>query len=130
MGADDEAELLLCPVWALQVFLQQYKASHRSRIYLFLSVSLVEVSLNTFSFWLRAVIPQAYEAAGLDPQRLNPHKIRAVASTMDLYSNCSIMSIMEGCFWRSNTIFASHYPHDVALEEVATIHSLDPLVAA
>lgn len=49
---------------------------------LFITVSTtwqVEVSCNTVSLWLRAIIIQVYEAALVDPPRAsNPHEIWVV----------------------------------------------------
>lgn len=40
---------------------------------------------------------------------LNPHDMRAVYSMMALHSNCLLNAIMEGCFWKLGTVFASHF---------------------
>ncbi|XP_071084229.1 uncharacterized protein [Haliotis cracherodii] len=134
VGSEDEGELLLCPVRALRIFIRRSKTRRGSRKRLFIPVSTTsttEVSRNTISLWLRAVILQAYSIANLDPPRTNnPHEIRALASTMALHSNCTIKTIMEGCFWRSDTVFASHYLRDVTLEDIEGVRSFGPLVVA
>lgn len=30
-----------------------------------------------------------------------------------VHSNCTLSTITEGCFWKSDTVFASHYLHDI-----------------
>lgn len=90
-----------------------------------------EVNRNTVALWLRHTILAAYDAAKLPhPTANNPHEIRALASTMALHSNCSVPTIMEGCFWKSNTVFASHYLRDLAVEDVEGLQSFGPLVVA
>ena len=134
VGREDEEELLLCPVRALKIYLERTKEDRGKRKRLFLPVSKTvktEISKNAIALWLRATILEAYEAAGLEPPSAhNPHEIRALASTMALHSNCSVSAIMEGCFWRSDTVFANHYLRDLAVEDVKGFHSFGPMVVA
>ncbi|XP_046542522.1 uncharacterized protein LOC124252889 [Haliotis rubra] len=62
--------------------------------------------------------------------RTKPHETRALASTMALHRNCSLQSIMEGCFWRSDTVFASDYLWDLSVTYVEGLHEFGPLVLA
>ena len=134
VGSEDEEELLLCPVRALRQYLQASEPRRKNRRRLFIPVSTAskkEASMNAVSFWLRAAILSAYQAKGLDPPSSNnPHEIRALSSTMALHRNVSVPEIMEGCFWRSNTVFASHYLRDLSVSDVEGLRSLGPLVVA
>ena len=134
VGSEEEEELFLCPVRALKEYLRQAEPRRKGRKRLFLpisSTSRAEVSRNTLALWLRSTILAAYDSEGLDhPVAHNPHEIRALASTMALHRNCSIPSIMEGCFWKSNTVFASHYLRDLAVADVEGLQSFGPLVVA
>ena len=134
VGEEDEDELLLCPVRALRRYIDQSESRRRNRKKLFIPVSTAskkEASRNAVAFWLRATILSAYQNKGLDPPSTNnPHEIRALASTMALHRNCSVSSIMEGCFWRSNTVFASHYLRDLSVTDVEGLRSFGPLVFA
>ncbi|XP_046567618.1 integral membrane protein GPR180-like [Haliotis rubra] len=42
---------------------------------------------------------------------------------MALHRNCTVPAIMEGCFWKSSTVFASHYLRDLAVEDVEGLQS-------
>ena len=134
VGPEDEDELLLCPVRALKMYIEKSQTRRRGRRKLFIPISTAskkEASKNAVSFWLRATILSAYQAKGLDPPVANnPHEIRAIASTMALHRNCSVPEIMEGCFWRSNTVFASHYLRDLSVSDVEGLRSFGPLVVA
>ena len=133
VGSEDEEELLLCPVRTLREYIKRTKATRGTRKKLFIPIKATsgEVSKNTVSFWLRSTILGAYQDAGLPPPAAsNPHEIRAVSSTMALHSNCSLSAIMEGCFWKSSTVFSSHYLRDIAVEDVAGVQSFGPLIVA
>lgn len=45
-----------------------------------------------------------------------PHP--AVTSMMVQHSNCTLSVIMEGCFGKSDTVFASHYLRDISVTNV------------
>ena len=134
VGSEDEEELLLCPVRSLKQYLEKSQQRRRNRRKLFIPISTAskkEASKNAISFWLRATILSAYQAKGLDPPvASNPHELRALSSTMALHRNCSVADIMEGCFWKSNTVFASHYLRDLSVTDVEGLRSLGPLVVA
>ena len=134
VGSADEEELSLCPVRALRQYIDRTRPVRGSRKRLFIPFSRFvkgEVNRNTVALWLRQVILSAYQEADIAPPSAhNPHEIRALASTMALHRNCSVPAIMEGCFWRSNTVFASHYLRDLAVEDVQGLQSFGPLVVA
>ena len=134
IGEEDEEELFLCPVRALKQYIKASETRRRNRKKLFIPISTAskkEASKNAVSFWLRSTILAAYEDRGLPPPSAsNPHEIRALASTMALHRNCSVTSIMEGCFWRSNTVFATHYLRDLSVQDVEGLQSFGPLVVA
>ena len=134
VGSSDERELLLCPVRALRLYIEKTKPIRKGRRCLFVPtspLSKTECNLNMISLWLRSTILAAYREKGLPPpEASNPHEIRAIASTMALHRNCTVGSIMEGCFWRSNSVFASHYLRDLAVEDVEGMQSFGPLVVA
>lgn len=110
---------------ALQVFihLSKSRCGEGKRLFIPISqTSTIEDSHNILSLWLGAIILQAYEIAN------NPHEICVVALMMALHSNCSSRAIMEGCFLRSDSVFASHFLKDVTLEDVEGIQSFGPLL--
>ncbi|XP_071109122.1 uncharacterized protein [Haliotis cracherodii] len=120
LGAEDTEDLSLCPVRALRLYLQKSKPRRQGFKRLFIPLlrnTHTEVSRTTISFWMRAVILRAYRAVGLDPPSAsNPHE--ALASTLALHGNCSIM---EGCLWISDTVFTNRYLRDLATEDNSRI---------
>lgn len=80
---------------------------------------------------MRAVILRVSRAAGLAPLPVsNPREVRAIASTLALHGNCSILTIMGGCFSRLDTVFANHYIRDFSTQDVAGIQEFGPQVDA
>lgn len=74
----------------------------KNKLYLSRNTS-AEVS-RTNIFWIRAVILRTYKAARLNPPSpSNQYGVRAIASTLVLHGNCSILIIVEYCFGRSQS---------------------------
>ena len=134
LASKEVEDLSLCPVRALKQYIKisASRRGNRQRLFLPLSKTIKnDVTRNTVSFWLRSTILRAYDKAGLPhPRAHNPHEIRALASTMALHSNKSVTAIMEGCFWRSSTVFSSHYLRNISVTDVEGLHSFGPLVVA
>ncbi|XP_055957300.1 uncharacterized protein LOC130013001 [Patella vulgata] len=133
LGPDDNEDLSLCPVRALNIYLQSTSSFRRQRKRLFLPLKAKhgDVKKNTLAFWLRATILAAYSSAGLPPPVSDrPHEIRAYAATLALHNNISVSDIMKGCFWSGDTTFANFYLRDLSDETLDGVHSLGPLVAA
>ena len=134
LGADDIEDLSLCPVRALKIYVQRTQSFRARRKRLFLSCNkkhLKDISRNTVSMWIRSTILQAYKDAGLSPpQASNPHELRALAATMSLHCNTPVSDILTGCFWATDSVFATFYLRDVSTEDVEGFHHLGPVVAA
>ena len=134
LGPDDVEDLSLCPVRSLRRYIQVTSAYRRQRKRLLLplqSASSRSVSKTSVAYWIRSCVLDAYKAAGLPPPKAdNPHELRALASTMALHSNCSVVDIVQGCFWATDSTFASHYLRDVSVEDVRGLPSFGPLVLA
>ena len=131
--ATSPSEASLCPVRALRCYLRRTQASRgqRKRLFLPLGNKPGEITKNSISYWLKAAILRAYDAAGLPaPTWARPHELRAVAASMALHSNISVQNIVQGCFWAGDSTFASHYLRDMSVEDVEGLKSFGPLVLA
>ena len=131
--APHPGEASLCPVRALRCYLRRTQASRgqRKRLFLPLGNKPGEITKNSISYWLKAAILRAYDAAGLPaPTWARPHELRAVAASMALHSNISVQNIVQGCFWAGDSTFAAHYLRDMSVEDVEGLKSFGPLVLA
>lgn len=134
LGFDDVEDLSLCPVWALKIYVQHTQSFRARRMRLFISCNkkhFQHTSRNTVSMWIRSTILQTYKDAGLNPPlATNSHELRALAATMSFHCNTPVSDILTGCFWATDSVFATFYLRDVSTEDVEGFHHLGPVVAA
>ncbi len=133
LGPDDTEDSSLCPVRALKQYIKVTRERRKGRTRLFISVNPkreADITRNSISLWLRSVVNLAYRQTGVPARGSNPHEIRALAATFAFRSNVSIHRIVRGCFWATDSVFASHYLRDVSDEDVEGVHRLGPLIAA
>jgi integrase len=133
LGRDDKEDYSTCPVRALKYYMKksQDERGKRRRLFIPLKKKESEISRTELSFWMRNVILKAYAAEKLaPPASINLHETRAIASTMALHSNCSLSDIMQGCFWKSQSVFSSHYLRDVEVVDKDEIMKMGPVVFA
>ena len=118
VGREDE-ERLLCPVRAVNCYLQLTSSSCRPRS-LFVSVRNPDrpMSKAAISFFLRDTVRAAHASFPED-----------VATSMLFWKNCSIASILEAACWRTHSVFVNHYLRDFQRQE-GDVFSLGPVVAA
>ena len=133
LGPDDVEDRSLCPVRALRCYLERTEPIRKGRARLFISCNpnrTAEITRNALASWLRSTIQLAYRQAGLSAQGSKPHEIRALAASFALYSNISIDKIVKGCYWATNSVFASHYLRRLSTTDVQGVFRFGPLVAA
>ena len=131
VGREDEKRLLY-PVRAVNCYLQLTSSSCRPRS-LFVSVRNPDrpMSKAAISF-LRDTVRAAHASF---PENLCPlfkvraHDVRGVATSMLLWKNCSIASILEAACWRTHSVFVNHYLRDIQRQE-GDVFTLGPVVAA
>ena len=130
----DDVERLLCPVRALLIFRERMKTVARRPRNLFVSPADKSrpLSKNALSYLLKETILQAHRSLPenlLMPLRVRAHDIRGIATSLNLWRNKSVESILNAASWRTPSVFAAHYLHDVERSDGATF-SLGPIVAA
>ena len=130
-----EEERKLCPVRALREYLRRTKVfDNKNRKSLFLAPKdpTRAASKNGISYMLKSLIKEAHERVSPESMKhfkVKTHETRAVSTSLAFAHNLAIDSILEAAQWRSNSVFASHYLKDVALQYEECC-SLGPLVVA
>lgn len=132
VGREDE-ERLLCPVRALNWYRHMTSSPTRPR-HLFISVRDQKrpMSKAAISFFLRETIKSAHESLpdSLCPSiKVRAHDIRGIATSMLLWKNSPISSILEAACWKTRSVFADHYLKDVQRQE-GDIFARGPVIAA
>ena len=122
-GLDDD--LLLCPVRALLIYLDQTLSLAPSRRRLFVSPTFPTraMSKNAVSFFLREVIHGAEVGA------VRAHDIRGVSTSVAFHRNWSVSAYLDAATWSSSSVFTSFYLSDLQYE-FQGLRSLGPFVAA
>ena len=122
-GLDDD--LLLCPVRALRIYLDQTLSLAPSRRRLFVSPSCPTraMSKNAVSFFLHEVIH------GAEVGTVRAHDIRGVSTSVAFHRNWSVSAVLDAATWSSSSVFTSFYLRDLQ-NEFQGLRSLGPFVAA
>lgn len=125
LPASDTEDRHSCPVRALRLYLKataDRRTRHNNSLFLPISGSTKKLSANTISSWIKSVVTQAYAQATPDDLRLfqippgepdlfrSAHELRALGTSLSWSTtNSSLHDIMRACYWRSHTVFTSHY---------------------
>ncbi|XP_064095190.1 uncharacterized protein LOC135207390 [Macrobrachium nipponense] len=118
MGLSDlvgqEQERVLCPIRALHHYLEITRSIRGTSESLWCSVKDPSRAMtkNAIAFFLRELIKESHmlcqeENFGL--LKFKAHEVRAVATSLAFKRNMALKDIIETTFWRTNSVFASHY---------------------
>ena len=118
LGPDDE-DLFLCPVRALREYRRRTSTMRTSQRGLFLSLRETykkDISRSAIARWVKEVILGAYLRAGvsLEGVTARPHEVRALSASVAFLNDCSLPSILDAAYWKSNGVFIDHYLRDSA----------------
>ena len=132
VGREDE-ERLLCPVRALKWYRHVTSSPTRPRN-LFLSVKDQRRAMSkaALSFFLRDTIKGAHEsvpASSFPLLKVRAHDIRGIATSLLLWKNKPISSILSAACWKTRSVFADHYLRDIQRQE-GDFFALGPIIAA
>ena len=131
VGREDE-ERLLCPVRALHQYLQTTSSSWPRNLFVSVRDPKRPMSKAAISFFLRDTIKTAHESfpGDLGPLfKVRAHDIRGIATSMLLWKNSSIASILEAACWKTHSVFADYYLRDIQRQE-GDVSALGPVIAA
>ena len=64
---------------------------------------------SVVALWIRKCIELAYEAAQLDLDAVNAHKVRAAAHSLKHYVEAPLEEVCAGGRWSSTNSFFNHY---------------------
>ena len=129
-GLDPYARLL-CPVRALQWYLER-TAEHRPDLArLFLSTGeYKEVSKSLISYWIRQVISRAYAQAGEPvPSQPRAGETRGLGPSLLVKRNYDVPAVLKAGTWKRHSTFSRFYLRDLVSRSL-DVHHLGPVVAA
>ena len=115
-----DTDVLLCPVRALQCYLDRTKDSRGGRQLLFISYKLghsKDIQCSTISSWIKNTIKFCYteaDNADMDLVGVKTHDVRAFAASKAFYGGISMDQIMQACHWKSHNTFTRFYLRDLA----------------
>ena len=117
--APDDDDRFLCPVRALKRYIRVTSPLRpRACRKLFLSVNKnysKDVSVNTISRWVVAVVREAYSLQGESLQEARAHEVRAWSASVALEHSLALADILEAAFWKNERTFLNFYLRDIRL---------------
>ena len=124
-------ELSLCPIWALQVYIQRTSSLSPRPQSLFVSPRSPShpLSKNASSFFIRSVILLSFPSPSTASAASRAHSVLGMATSTAFSRNVPLSSILAAVTWSSSTVFTSFYLHDVQFASSSGF-SLGPFVAA
>jgi hypothetical protein len=125
-----------CPVRALKYYHRRTKdqSVRKGRLHMFLPLKDVkpgrEISSSTISRWICNTIIDAHNSLSDPlPSGIKAHEVRAVATSLRLFSRTPLNQIIEAGRWHSGGSFSKFYLRDLVSQE-NSIKSAGTLVAA
>ena len=125
VGRDLRKDRSLCPVRMYHKYLNRTKKIRGNIKQLFVAVPKNneigrKAHVNTISSWIKHTVSDAYKRAPDKPAsslHRSTHEIRAISSSICLYNNVAMESIMKQCRWANQTTFTSHYFRKLAQKD-------------
>ena len=118
-----DTNILLCPVRALQCYLDRTKDSRGGRQLLFISYKLghsKDILCSTISPWIKNTIKFCYTKvanADMDLIGAMADDVRAFVASKAFYGGISMDQIMHACHWKSHNTFTRFYLEDLAEQD-------------
>jgi hypothetical protein len=125
-----------CPVRALKYYHRRTTDPHirKGRLHMFIPLKDVkpghEISSSTISRWICSTIIDAHQSHSDPlPSGIKAHEVRAVATSLRLFSKTPLSQIIEAGRWHSGGSFSKFYLRDLVSQE-NSIRSAGSIVAA
>ena len=106
-----DTDVLLCPVRALQCYLDRTKDSRGGRQLLFISYKLghsKDIQCSTIPSWIKNTIKFCYikvDNADMDLVGVKAHDVSTFPASKAFYGGISMDQIMQACHWKSHNTF-------------------------
>jgi hypothetical protein len=131
--ASDKADLSLCPVRALRVYLNKTEKFRKGRKRLFLSLQegRLDFKADVLTTWIRHLIIHAYKTCPHQEAQLHRvlHETRGIATSWALFHNVQMTSLLRAAEWKSPNVFINNYMRDMSHVQDG-LHKLGPIVVA
>jgi integrase len=135
-GSDLPVDNLLCPVRALNIYVNRTRKKRMNISQLLIACNLRgparPAHKNSISNWTKNTIADAYgastESMGSALHR-STHEIRALSASLALLRNCNIEAILKQCRWANQSTFTSFYLREARLIN-DNLFTIPPLMAA
>ena len=135
LGPDMAEDLSLCPVRAIQIYLDRTKDLRAGKRLLFIAYKKGhqgDIHKNTLSGWIRKLLVFTYRTSSgevLPLSNTRTHEIRAQASSLAFRGSADLEALLQACSWSSSSTFADFYLRDMQLVQDG-LRKLGPIVAA
>ena len=136
---DDPIERALCPVRALNFYLERTKPIRSSTGAMKLFVAYKpgyrgDICALTIARWIKKAVKWSYEAAHksgtlLHLHQIRAHEVRAFSASLAHLGDISSEKILRAANWKSHNTFTTFYLRDLS-SEIEGLKALGPLVAA
>ncbi|MPC58099.1 hypothetical protein E2C01_052093 [Portunus trituberculatus] len=86
------------------------------------------MSRAAISFFLRDTIKSAHSSfpdSSCHELKVHAHDIRGIATSMLLWKNCSVPTILRAACWRAPSVFTDLYLREIVSPVVAAGHVVD-----
>lgn len=118
VAGPQELEASLCPVRAIKTYLARTASIRGRSSNLWCSVKdpTRPLSKNALAFFVKELILEAHRHINEEDARLvksHIHEVRSIATSVAFRHNKSLSQITQSTFWRSKSVFASHYLREV-----------------
>ena len=136
---DEPEERLLCPVRALQIYVQRTKdlrkRSKAKKFFISYKEGFTgEIATQTISRWIALAVKKAYEVVSQNTgiqtlYHVKAHDVRALSASLAWTNQTALEDVLAAAGWKTHTTFTSFYLRDLTLQ-TEDLMSLGPLVAS
>jgi hypothetical protein len=132
-SASDRADLSLCPVRAVRMYLEATKSYRRSRKRFFLPLAKEkeDFKADVLTHWIRHLIIHSYKNCTTEEATLHRvlHETRGIATSWALLKNVPMDSLLSVAEWKNHNVFTNNYLRDMTHSQNGML-SLGPIVVA
>jgi len=133
------ADLSLCPVRTLRIYLREsdrYRSEDQQRLIIsYMKNKPDDIKKQTISNYLKLLVHQAYADSSKDhtvcqDYNMRSHDLRGIAASLKASKNATMGEILAAGVWSSASTFLTHYVKHFSRDDLSSLYSLGPFVAA